>query len=141
MSPSALFEVLAGYSVELLNVEQVVIRDRLTRPVGWSQVGREVVDGAPLRADVIRAIGALGLEATIERNDDEPVIAGLRPTIVVPGPAHHRGGVRAVAREAAALGVNIGVIRGCLRLPVTGLNCGSRCRQDCPACCRRTSPG
>lgn len=118
---SALFEVLAGYSVELLNVEQVVIRDRLT--LGVLVSGRaEVVDGAPLRADVIRAIGALGLEATIERNDDEPVIAGPPThTIVVLGRPITAAAFGAVAREAAALGVNIDVIRGVSDYPVTGL--------------------
>ncbi len=118
---SALFEVLSRYSVELLNVEQVVIRQRLTLGVLVSGPA-EVVDGPSLRADVTSAIADLGLEATIERNDDEPVIAGPPThTIVVLGRPITAAAFGAVAREAAALGVNIDVIRGVSDYPVTGL--------------------
>ena len=57
---SALFEVLSRYRVELLNVEQVVIRDRLTLGVLVSGPA-DVVDGPSLRDDVTAAIAALGL--------------------------------------------------------------------------------
>ena len=118
---SALFEVLSRYAVELLNVEQVVIRDRLTLGVLVSGPV-EVVDGAPLRNGVMDAIGGLGLEATIERNDDEPVIAEPPThTIVVLGRPITAAAFGAVAREAAALGVNLDVIRGVSDYPVTGL--------------------
>ena len=63
---SALFEVLSRYQVELLNVEQVVIRDRLTLGVLVS-VAPDVADAPALRAQVTDAIERLGLEATIER--------------------------------------------------------------------------
>lgn len=118
---SALFEVLSRYGVDLLNVEQVVIRDRLTLGVLVSGPAG-VVDGPALRADVTGAIGALGLEATIERNDDEPVIAEPPThTIVVLGRPITAAAFGAVAREAAALGVNLDVIRGVSDYPVTGL--------------------
>jgi len=118
---SALFEVLSRYAVELLNVEQVVIRDRLTLGVLVSGPV-EVVDGTPLRTGVMDAIGGLGLEATIERNDDEPVIAEPPThTIVVLGRPITAAAFGAVAREAAALGVNLDVIRGVSDYPVTGL--------------------
>ncbi len=118
---SALFEVLSRYRVELLNVEQVVIRDRLTLGVLVSGAP-EVADGPGLRAEVTETIGRLGLEATIERSDDEPVIASPPThTIVVLGRPITAAAFGAVAREAAALGVNIDVIRGVSDYPVTGL--------------------
>lgn len=118
---SALFEVLSGYQVELLNVEQVVIRDRLTLGVLVSG-SPEVVDGPSLRDGVTGAIAALGLEATIERSDDEPIIAEPPThTIVVLGRPITAAAFGAVAREAAALGVNLDVIRGVSDYPVTGL--------------------
>jgi phosphoserine phosphatase len=118
---SALFRVLSAYQVELLNVEQVVIRDRLT--LGVMVLARpDVVDSDQLRFDVTDAIGRLGLDATVERSDDVPVIA-VPPThtIVVLGRPITAVAFGAVAQEAAALGVNIDVIRGVSDYPVTGL--------------------
>ena len=118
---SALFGVLSRYGVELLNVEQVVIRDRLTLGVLVSGAAA-VVDGPALRDEVTDAIGRLGLEATIERNDDEPVISDPPThTIVVLGRPVTAAAFGAVAREAAALGVNLDLIRGVSDYPVTGL--------------------
>jgi len=118
---SALFEVLSRYDVELLNVEQVVIRDRLT--LGVLVSGRpEVADGEALHGDVTGAIGGLGLEATIERSDDVPIIAEPSThTIVVLGRPITAAAFGAVARAAAAIGVNIDFIRGISDYPVTGL--------------------
>ena len=118
---SALFRVLSSYSVELLNVEQVVIRDRLTLGV-MVLAQPDVVDSDQLRLDVTVAVGQLGLEATVERSDDVPVMA-LPPThtIVVLGRPITAVAFGAVAQEAAALGVNIDVIRGVSDYPVTGL--------------------
>lgn len=118
---SALFEALSGYGVDLLNVEQVVIRDRLTLGVLVSGPP-EIVDGPQMRVDVCGAISDLGLEATIERSDDEPVIAEPPThTIVVLGRPITAAAFGAVAREAASLGVNLDVIRGVSDYPVTGL--------------------
>jgi phosphoserine phosphatase len=118
---SALFEVLSRYEVELLNVEQVVIRDRLTLGVLVSGAP-EVADGAPLRGDVTGAIRGMGLDASIERSDDVPIIAEPSThTIVVLGRPITAAAFGAVAREAAALGANIDVIRGVSDYPVTGL--------------------
>lgn len=118
---SALFRVLSSYQVELLNVEQVVIRDRLTLGV-MVLAQPDVVDSDQLRVDVTDAVGQLGLDATVERSDDVPVIA-LPPThtIVVLGRPITAVAFGAVAQEAAALGVNIDVIRGVSDYPVTGL--------------------
>ena len=118
---SALFEVLSRYQVELLNVEQVVIRDRLTLGVLVS-VAPDVAEAPALRAQVTDAIERLGLEATIERSGDVSIIADPPThTIVVLGRPITAAAFGAVAAEAAALGVNIDVIRGVSDYPVTGL--------------------
>ena len=118
---SALFEVLSAHAVDLLNVEQVVIRDRLT--LGVLVSGRaEVADGDALRAGVTETIRRMGLEVSIERSDDVPIIAEPSThTIVVLGRPITAAAFGAVAREAAAMGVNIDFIRGVSDYPVTGL--------------------
>jgi len=118
---SALFEVLSRHGVELLNVEQVVIRGRLTLGVLLC-CSPEVVDGGVLRDDVESAIRGLGLEVSIERSDDVPIIREPSThTIYVLGRPITARAFGAVAREAATLGVNIDLIRGVSDYPVTGL--------------------
>jgi phosphoserine phosphatase len=70
---SALFEVLGRHGVELLNVEQVVVRRRLTLGVLVS-CPAEVADGPALRDDVEAAIRGLGLDVTIEPSGGQPII-------------------------------------------------------------------
>src|SRR6478735_10389225 len=89
---SALFEVLSRHKVELLNVEQVVIRGRLTLGV--------LVSGSD--------------EMTVLRQPSTH-------TIVVLGRPITAEAFGVVAREVAALGVNIDFIRGVSDYPVTGL--------------------
>ncbi|MEZ0357790.1 phosphoserine phosphatase SerB [Mycobacterium sp. ENV421] len=118
---SALFEVLARHAVDLLNVEQVVIRGRLTLGVLVSG-DASVADGVQLRDDVTTAIHRVGLDVTIERSDDTPIIREPSThTIVVLGRPITAAAFGVVAREAAALGVNIDFIRGVSDYPVTGL--------------------
>lgn len=118
---SALFEVLAQHGVELLNVEQVVIRGRLTLGVLVS-CPLDVADGTALRDDVASAIHGVGLDVAIERSDDLPIIRQPSThTIFVLGRPITAGAFSAVAREVAALGVNIDFIRGISDYPVTGL--------------------
>jgi phosphoserine phosphatase len=118
---SALFEVLSGHEVDLLNVEQVVIRGRLTLGV---LVGgpADVAGGEELRDEVERAIRGVGLEVTIERSDGMPVLREPSThTIVVLGRPITAEAFGVVARRVAALGVNIDFIRGVSDYPVTGL--------------------
>ncbi len=118
---SALFEVLSRHGVDLLNVEQVVIRGRLTLGVLVS-CPLQVADSTALRHDVEVAIHAVGLDVTIERSDDVPIIREPSThTIFVLGRPITAGAFSAVAREVAALGVNIDLIRGVSDYPVTGL--------------------
>lgn len=117
---SALFEVLSAREVELLNVEQVVIRDRLTLGVLVSG-DPAIVAGTDLRADVIHAIQEMGLDVTIERSDVPVISEPSTHMIVVLGRPITAAAFAAVARAAAALGVNIDFIRGVSDYPVTGL--------------------
>src|ERR1700749_3766709 len=105
---SALFEVLSRHKVELLNVEQVVIRGRLT--LGVLVVGpQDVASGAELRHEVEDAIHGIGLlDVTIERSDSLPVMREPSThTIVVLGRPITAESFGVVARELASLGVNI----------------------------------
>lgn len=118
---SALFEVLARHQVELRNVEQVVVRGRLTLGV-LVAAPVETVDGDALRSDVETAIHRLGLDVTIERSDDMPVMREPSThTIVVLGRPITAEAFSVVARAVAGLGVNIDTIRGVSDYPVTGL--------------------
>jgi phosphoserine phosphatase len=113
--------VLSGHQVELLNVEQVVIRGRLT--LGVLVAGpADVAGGADLRGEVQRAIHSVGLDVTIERSDGMPVLREPSThTIVVLGRPITAEAFGVVARGVAALGVNIDFIRGVSDYPVTGL--------------------
>jgi phosphoserine phosphatase len=118
---SALFEVLSRHHVELLNVEQVVIRGRLTLGVLVSGTA-EVAGGPQLRNEVEAAIHGVGLDVTIERSDELPVMREPSThTIVVLGRPITAESFGVVAREVAAHGVNIDFIRGVSDYPVTGL--------------------
>jgi phosphoserine phosphatase len=118
---SALFEVLSEHKVELLNVEQVVIRGRLTLGV-LVTAPSEVLDGKAFRVEVEAAIHSVGLDVTIERSDDLRIIREPSThTIMVLGRPITAEAFGAVAREVASLGVNIDLIRGVSDYPVTGL--------------------
>ena len=120
---SALFEVLSRHKVDLLNVEQVVIRGRLTLGVLVS-CAAEVADDTEFSEQVEAAISRRGRPRRHHRT--QRCHLGHQRAV----DAHHRG-ARAgrsprqafgvLAREAAALGVNIDVIRGVSDYPVTGL--------------------
>ncbi|MGP4053506.1 phosphoserine phosphatase SerB [Mycobacterium sp. 4D054] len=118
---SALFKVLSRHRVELLNVEQVVIRGRLTLGV-LVAVTPEVAGRSELRDEVEAAIHGVGLDVTIEGSDGLPVMREPSThTIVVLGRPITASAFGVVAKEAAALGVNIDYIRGVSDYPVTGL--------------------
>ncbi len=118
---ATLFEVLSRHGVELLNVEQVVIRHRLTLGV-LVCCPADVADGPALRHDVEAAIRKVGLDVSIERSDDVPIIREPSThTIFVLGRPITAAAFGAVAREVAALGVNIDLIRGVSDYPVIGL--------------------
>ncbi len=115
---SALFGVLARHEVELLNVEQVVIRGRLTLGVLVSGEATVADGGAQLRDDVTDAIHRVGLDVTIERSDDMPIIREPSThTIVVLGRPITAAAFGVVARGLAALGGQHRLHPRRLRLP------------------------
>ena len=82
----------------------------------------EVAGGAELRDEVRFAIHGFGLDVTIERSDDLPVLREPSThTIVVLGRPISAEAFGVVAREVATLSVNIDFIRGVSDYPVTGL--------------------
>ncbi|MGN6336432.1 phosphoserine phosphatase SerB [Mycobacterium sp.] len=118
---ATLFEALSRHGVELLNVEQVVIRHRLTLGV-LVRCPAEVADGTQLRADVESSIRKVGLDVSIERSDDVPIMRDPSThTIYVLGRPITASAFGAVSREVAGLGVNIDLIRGVSDYPVIGL--------------------
>jgi phosphoserine phosphatase len=118
---SALFEVLSKHEVDLLNVEQVVIRRRLTLGV-LVACPPEVAGGTALDDEVRTAIHGVGLDVSIERSGDAQIMRQPSThTIVVLGRPVTARAFSALAREIAALGVNIDFIRGVSDYPVTGL--------------------
>lgn len=118
---SALFEVLSRYQVELLNVEQVVVRGRLTLGVLVSAES-ELADGPAFADQVTTAIRGVGLDVTIERSDDAPIIAAPSThRIVVLGRPVAATALGALAHEIAEIDANIDMIRGVSDYPVTGL--------------------
>ena len=133
---SALFEVLSRYDVELLNVEQVVIRGHLTLGV-LVACAEDVVDRRSLREDVQRAIHDVGLDVSIERSGNLPIIVDPSThTVVVLGRPVTARAFSALATELASLGVNIDSIRGVSDYPVTGLEL----RVSVPGACAAELP-
>lgn len=118
---SALFEVLSRHQIELLNVEQVVIRNWLTLGVMVSAT-REVAETGAFPDEVKAAIHRMGLNVSIEGSDDSQIIREPSThTIVVLGRPVTAEAFAGLAGQLAALGVNMDGIRGVSDYPVTGL--------------------
>lgn len=114
---SVLMGALAAQQVSLLDVEQVVINDRLTLGVMVS------VDTDPEEVqDVVeQAMGSIGMDVIVEVGGTP---AGHRPSthaVVLLGSPVTAKAFRAVAAELAGQGGNIDSIRGVADYPVTGL--------------------
>ena len=114
---SALFTVLTDHRVDVLDVEQVVIRGRLILGVLVDCPG----DRAALGGAVQDAMTAVGVTVTVEL--DPAPAAPVVPThaVVVLGRPVTAGAMRSVAASLAAGGVNIDAIHGVADYPVTGL--------------------
>ncbi|MPZ19445.1 MAG: phosphoserine phosphatase SerB [Luteitalea sp.] len=119
---SALFATLSRHAVEVLDVEQVVIRGRLVLGV------LVAFDGAPeeLQEAVGQTMGSIGMLVDVEVGVEERLPARLSSSHVVvvlgrPVTAH---AFTEVAGELASLGVNIDAIRRVADYPVTGLELG-----------------
>ena len=117
---SALFAALAAHDVEVLDVEQVVISDRLVLGVVLALHG----DPAPLRRAVTHAAEALGTEVEVSITEDPDDIADhvpLRHHVLVLGRPLRAGAVGEMARRISDLGGNIHSIVRLTHRPVTAL--------------------
>ena len=117
---SALFAALAAHDVEVLDVEQVVISDRLVLGVVLVLHG----DPAPLRRAVTHAAEALGTAVEVSITEDPGDITDRMPVrhhVIVLGRPLRAGAVGEMARRIADLGGNIHSIVRLTHEPVTAL--------------------
>ncbi|MGM1064631.1 phosphoserine phosphatase SerB [Saccharothrix sp. Mg75] len=125
---SVLFAVLTRHGVEILDVEQVVIRGRLVLGV---LVGADR-DPEGLQEAVEQAMATVSMQVEVEVDADSKRTARLESShviIVIGRPVTARAFTE-VARRLAALGVNIDAIRGVADYPVTGLELRVSVAQD-----------
>jgi phosphoserine phosphatase len=105
---AALFAALAAHDVEIRDVEQVVIRDRLILAVLLDLHG----DPAALRNSITQAARALGMECEVTIADSSRVAAGraqrgARSHVIVLGRPLRSGALSHVAQRIADIGDNI----------------------------------
>src|ERR1700712_5405122 len=104
---AAFFAALAAHDVDVRDVEQVVIRDRLILTVLFDLRG----DTAALRNSVTRTASALGMECEIAIADHgdsaRPDLPGTRNHVIVLGHPRRPGAVSHVAQCIADMGGNI----------------------------------
>ncbi|TXG92621.1 phosphoserine phosphatase SerB [Rhodococcus rhodnii] len=114
---SALFAVLSRHGVSLLDVEQVVIRGRLT--LGVLLGGAR--DGERLQEDLEDAMATVGMDVDVEIGADPGRPSVSTHVVVVLGSPVSARAMQSIARALAALGANIDTIRGIADYPLTGL--------------------
>jgi phosphoserine phosphatase len=116
---SVLFAVLTRHGVEMLDVEQVVIRGQLVLGV---LVGTEH-DPEGLQEAVEQAMATVAMRVEVEIGADplSPARLGSSHVLVVLGRPVTARAFTEVARRLAALDVNIDAIRRVADYPVTGL--------------------
>ncbi|MCO1578016.1 phosphoserine phosphatase SerB [Crossiella sp. SN42] len=116
---SVLFAALTRHGVEVLDVEQVVIRSRLVLGVLVSTTH----DPEGLQELTEQAMASVGMHVDVEIGASERSSArhGSSHVLVVLGRPVTARGFTEVARRLAALGANIDSIRRVADYPVTGL--------------------
>ena len=110
---------LAGYHVDVLDIEQIVLRGRLvlgvlvTAPRGWKQ----------LRDAVTEAGASLDLEVTVDKGTGDNRSRGEgRSHVTVLGSPLRATAVSAITGRIADIGANIDRIERMARYPVTALD-------------------
>ncbi|UZJ26639.1 phosphoserine phosphatase SerB [Rhodococcus antarcticus] len=114
---SVLFAALTQHSVDVLDVEQVVIRGRLTLGVLVLCPG----DAEELQEAVEQAMSTVDVHVDVEIAPSTGPRASSTHAVVVLGRPVTARALSALARELAARGANIDSIRGVADYPVTGL--------------------
>ena len=113
-----MFTALATHSVEVLDIDQAVIRGQLTLGV----LVRTAEDAAPLKADVERAMRVMDM--TVRVGVDQPADEVRRTAthaVVVLGRPLQAAAIGELTLRFGTLGVNIETIRRIADYPVTGL--------------------
>ncbi|TCO62563.1 phosphoserine phosphatase SerB [Actinocrispum wychmicini] len=127
---SVLFAVLTRHGVDVLDVEQVVIRGQLVLGalVGTSH------DPEGLQETIEQAMASLGMHVDVEVGADPltPARVGSTHAVVVLGRPVTARSFTEVARRLAALGINIDAIRRVADYPVTGLELHVSVPDDTP---------
>lgn len=117
---STLFATLAGHDVEVIDVEQVVIRGRLVLGVQLALTG----EPTSLRHDLLRVGEVTGLDVDVAVEEDRAVHEVERRGrhhVIMLGRPLRAGAVSEIARRIADLGANIDAIRRLSDYPVTSL--------------------
>jgi phosphoserine phosphatase len=131
---SVLFAVLTRHDVDVLDVEQVVIRGQLVLGV-LAGVYR---DPEGLQESVEQAMASVGMVVDVKIGSaigEDPFALGRRDSshvLVVLGRPVTARGFSEVARRLASLGVNIDGIRSVADYPVTGLELYVSVDEDTP---------
>jgi phosphoserine phosphatase len=131
---SVLFAVLTRHDVDVLDVEQVVIRGQLVLGV-LAGVYR---DPEGLQETVEQAMASVGMQVEVTIGaaiGEDPFALGRRDSshvLVVLGRPVTARGFSEVARRLASLDVNIDAIRSVADYPVTGLELYVSVEQDTP---------
>ena len=112
-----LFAALGRHPVDVLDIEQVVVRGRLVLGV----LVTAMPDDSQLRADLQHAAGSLGLEIEIAPGGNERRPAGDRAHVTVLGHPLRPAPVAAIAQRIARLGANIDRIVRLASYPVTSI--------------------
>jgi phosphoserine phosphatase len=102
---AAFFSALAAHDVDIRDVEQVVIRDRLILAVLFDLRG----DSAALRSSVTQAARALGMECEVAIADGPPrrAVRGTRSHVIILGRPLRPGALSHIAQQVADIGDNI----------------------------------
>ena len=114
---STLFTALANHPLDVLDVEQVVVRGRLILGV----LVTAVPDEAGLRGDLVRVAGDLGMDIELTPGGGERRPATARAHVTLLGHPLRPAPVAAVARRIAATGGNIDRIVRLAAYPVTSV--------------------
>jgi phosphoserine phosphatase len=118
---AALFAALAAHDVEVLDVEQVTIRDRLIAGVLLVLHG----DPAPLRHSIGQTAAALGMEHEVvlveDAPDADPVVNPSLLHVIVLGRLLRPGAIAAVCQRIADAGGSIVTVTQLSRPPIASL--------------------
>jgi phosphoserine phosphatase len=113
------FTTIAGYGVEVLDIEQIILRGRLVlgvlvaAPRQWKS----------LRGDLEKAATALDMEITVESGHGDNVSRGSgRSHVTVLGTPLRAAAVAAITGRIADIGGNIDRIERMARYPVTAID-------------------